>query len=439
MNPLEYLFGLEYHGHKFGLDNIRLITDALERPQDAWPSVIVAGTNGKGSVCAMTAAALTAAGHRTGCYTSPHLVELRERYAIDGAWVETDELAGVIEDLRGVIDGLTLAGRLPATPTFFEVATAAAFEIFRRRRVNVAVLEVGLGGRLDATSIAPAAAGAITNIDLDHQQYLGDTLAAIAAEKAGIIRPGMTLVCGERRPEAFDVIAGACRDRGATLVRAWQGVTCAATSAGGASTIDLTTPARAYAPVTLALRGRHQVANAIVAVRLLEAIDASVVRVPASAVEAGLRGARWPGRLELIAVEGGRTVLLDAAHNSAGAETLADYLREAYPGGVPLVFGAVRDKDHAGMLRALLPCVSHLVLTAAPTPRSAAPEDLRAVAANMRPGPDVEVRPGLTIECVADPVEAMARAWAHGSGIAVAGSIFLLGAVRPALGSGRRA
>lgn len=425
MNPLEYLFGLEYHGHKFGLDNIRLITDALGRPQDAWPSAIVAGTNGKGSVCAMAAAALTAAGHRTGCYTSPHLVDLRERYAIDGAWVDADELAGVIDALRGVIDHLTAEGRLRAAPTFFEVATATAFEIFRRRRVDVAVLEVGLGGRLDATSIAPSRVGAITTIDLDHQQYLGDTLAAIAAEKAGIVRPGMTLICGERRPDAFAVIAGACRKRGAALVPAWEGVACAATTAAGVITIEVTTPVRRYAPVALALRGAHQVSNAVVAVRLLEALDASGVRVPAAAIESGLRGARWPGRLELITLDGGRTALLDAAHNPAGAKTLAAYLREAYPGGVPIVFGAVRDKDHAGMLRALLPCASHLVLTAPPTPRAAAPEALLAVAA--------AVRPGLEIRCVTDPAEAMAHAWTHGPGIVVAGSIFLIGAVRPSL------
>jgi dihydrofolate synthase / folylpolyglutamate synthase len=431
MNPLEYLFGLEYHGHKLGLDNIRLITDALGRPQDAWPSVIIAGTNGKGSVCAMTSAALTASGHRTGCYTSPHLTDLRERYAIDGEWVEARELEGVIEDLRGVIDHLTIAGRLRATPTFFEVATAAAFEIFRRRRVDVAVLEVGLGGRLDATSIAPSAAGAITNIEFDHQQYLGDTLAAIAAEKAGIIKPGMTLVCGERRPEPFAVIAGACRDRGATLVPAWDVVACGATSSRGAVTLDLATPVRRYAPVTLALRGSHQVSNALVAVRLLEAMDAAGIRVPAAAVEAGLRDARWPGRLEMIELENGRSVLLDAAHNPAGAETLAAYLRETYPDGVPLVLGAVRDKDHAGMLRALLPCASHLVLTAAPTPRAAAPADLQAIAAALRPG--------LPIACVADPMEAVRRAWSRGPDIVVAGSIFLVGAVRPALVASRLA
>jgi dihydrofolate synthase / folylpolyglutamate synthase len=425
MNPLEYLFGLEYHGHKFGLDNIRVLTDALGRPQDAWASAIVAGTNGKGSVCAMTAAALTAAGHRTGCYTSPHLSDLRERYAIDGAWVETAELSGVIDELHRAADRLTAAGALRATPTFFEVATAVAFEIFRRRRVDVAVLEVGLGGRLDATSIAPSMAGAITNIDLDHQQYLGDTLAAIAAEKAGIVKPGMTLICGERRPEPFDAIAAACRDRGAALVPAFDGVRVDEVATAGMTTVTLVTPVRRYGPVPLALRGRHQVSNAVVAVRLLEALDAAGVRVGGAAIEAGLRGARWPGRLELLRFADGRTVLLDAAHNPAGAATLAAHLRDTHGEGVPMVFGAVRDKDHAGMLDALLPCVTHLVLTAAPTPRAADPGFLRAIAARLRPD--------LSIECVADPQTAIERAWARGPDIVVAGSIFLIGALRPGL------
>lgn len=425
MNPLEYLFGLEYHGHKFGLDNIRLITDALGRPQDAWPSAIVAGTNGKGSVCAMVATALTAAGHRTGLYTSPHLTDLRERYAIDGAWVETDELAGVIDDLRTLIDRLMADGRLQATPTFFEVATAAAFEIFRRRRVDVAVLEVGLGGRLDATSIAPARVGAITNIDFDHQQYLGDTLAAIAAEKAGIARPGMTLICGERRAEPFAVIADICRDRQAVCLRADDGVTCAEQRAHGVSTIEVTTPAGRYGPVALALRGRHQVSNAIVAVRVLEALDAAGVRVPAQAIEAGLREARWPGRLEWLDLPGGRRVLLDAAHNPAGAETLAEYLRDAEPAGLPMVLGAVRDKDHGGMLRALLPCATTVVITEAPTPRAMPAADLAAMAR--------AVRPDLPTLCEPDPAAAIRRALGLSPRIVVAGSIFLLGAVRPSL------
>jgi dihydrofolate synthase/folylpolyglutamate synthase len=431
MNPLEYLFGLEYHGHKFGLENIRVITDALGRPQEAWPSVIVAGTNGKGSVCAMAAAALSAAGLRTGLYTSPHLVELRERYAIDGAWVETAELEQVIGDLRQVVDRLTAAGRLRALPTFFEVATAAAFELFRRARVDIAVLEVGLGGRLDATSIAPSAAGAITTIDFDHQQYLGDTLAAIAGEKAGIIKPGMTVVCGERGPEAYAVVADACRITGATLVTTWDGVTSAAALRGGAAVIDVTTPVRRYAGVELALRGRHQVSNALVAIRLLESLAAHGIAVPGRAIEAGLRSARWPGRLELIRLRDGRSALVDAAHNPAGARALADHLRDAYPDGLPLVFGAVGDKDHAGMLEALLPCASRLVLTAPPTPRAAAPDALEALSRRLRPE--------LPVDCVADPQRALERAWEAGPAIAVAGSIFLVGAVLPYLRDPARA
>nr|HPK72060.1 Mur ligase family protein [Vicinamibacterales bacterium] len=172
MTPLEYLFGLEFHGRKFGLENILAITDALGRPQDACPSAAVAGTNGKGSVCAFVSAALTAAGHRTGCYTSPHLVRVEERFTVDGEPVGEAELAGVVEDLRALVSRLRAEGRLSASPTFFEVATAAAFELFRRRRVEVAVLEVGLGGRLDATTAAAPLAGAITNIDLDHQRDL---------------------------------------------------------------------------------------------------------------------------------------------------------------------------------------------------------------------------------------------------------------------------
>ncbi|MCX6549839.1 MAG: bifunctional folylpolyglutamate synthase/dihydrofolate synthase [Acidobacteria bacterium] len=425
MNPLEYLFGLEFHGHKLGLDNIRALTDALGRPQDACPSAIVAGTNGKGSVCAMTAAALSAAGYRTGCYTSPHLVHLTERYEIDGVPVAEAELADVVADLQTLAARLEAQGLLGATPTFFEVATAAAFEVFRRHRVEVAVLEVGLGGRLDATNAATPRVGAITNIAFDHQQYLGHSLAAIAAEKAGIIKPGMRLVCGERHPEALDVIADACRARQATLVTTWDDVACDTTFADGRATIGVRTPAGRYGPVTLALHGRHQVANALVAVRLLEALDATGVRVRGPAIEQGLSGARWRGRLERIDLAGGRSVLLDAAHNPAGAATLAGYLREVAPQGVPMVFGAVRDKDHRGMLEQLLPCATHLVLTTPPTPRAADPEDIRRLAE--------AVRPGLPIVIEASPIRALDTAWTLGSHICVAGSIFLLGAVLPAL------
>jgi dihydrofolate synthase/folylpolyglutamate synthase len=432
MHPLEYLFGLEFHGHKLGLDNIRVLTDAMGRPQDAYPSVVVAGTNGKGSVCAMVSAALTAAGYRTGCYTSPHLVRIEERFTIDGVPVPAAELEDVVEQLRVLAVRLRNGARLQATPTFFEVATAAAFELFRRRGVEVAVLEVGMGGRLDATSVASPLAGAITNIALDHQQYLGETLAEIAFEKAGIVKPGMRLLCGERAAAPRGVIAEACARRGASFVDASDGVSLTAAVAAGMTSVTLRTPAGAYGPVTLGLRGRHQVQNALVAVRLLEALSDKGLTVPAPAIERGLRDAKWPGRLDWRGLADGRRVLLDAAHNEAGAATLADYVREAVPGGrQPLVFGAVRDKDHAGMLRHLLPCSTLVVVTIPPTPRAADPDALRAVALAIDPGARVVVE--------RNPAAAMDAAWASAPAITVAGSIFLLGAVLPVLESRSRA
>jgi dihydrofolate synthase / folylpolyglutamate synthase len=428
MHPLEYLFGLEFHGHKLGLDNIRVITDALGRPQDAYPSVVVAGTNGKGSVCAMVSAALAAAGYRTGCYTSPHLVRVEERFAIDGLPVPEAELEDVVEHLRVLTGRLLGEGRLQATPTFFEVATAAAFELFRRRGVGVAVLEVGMGGRLDATSIASPLAGAITNIALEHQQYLGETLDEIAFEKAGIIKPGMRTVCGERAAGPRGVIAAACAERGASFVDAYGGVELSVSMSGGVASVTLRTPEGAYDPVTLGLRGRHQAQNALVAVRLLEALSEAGLAVPAAAIERGLREAVWPGRLDLRQLADGRRVLLDAAHNEAGAATLAEYLREAVPGGrQPLVFGAMRDKDHAGMLRHLLPHASRVVLTVPPSPRAADPALLKAAVLSVDPGARVDIE--------ADSSAAMDAAWAEATEITVAGSIFLLGAVLPVVES----
>jgi dihydrofolate synthase/folylpolyglutamate synthase len=428
MHPLEYLFGLEFHGHKLGLDNIRVITEALGRPQDAYPSVVVAGTNGKGSVCAMVSSALRAAGFRTGCYTSPHLVRIEERFAIDGAPVGAAELEAVVEDLRALSGRLQSDGVLQATPTFFEVATAAAFEIFRRRRVEVAVLEVGMGGRLDATSVASPLAGAITNIALDHQQYLGGTVEQIAWEKAGIAKPGMRVVCGERAAGPRRVIEATCAERAALFVDAAAGAAIEASTVDGTPMVTIRTPAGSYGPLTPGLLGRHQLQNALVAVRLLEALAAAGLGVPARAVEQGLRDARWPGRLDWRRLPDGRRVLLDAAHNDAGAAALAAYLREAIAGGrQPLVFGAMRDKDRDGMLRRLLPCASRVVLTAPPTPRAADPDAIRAEVLAIDPDADVVV--------ARDPEAALDAAWSAGPSITVAGSIFLLGAVLPVLES----
>ena len=400
MDPFAYLFGLEQFGIKFGLENISTLVSALGHPERAYPTIHVAGTNGKGSVVAMVDAALRAAGHRSARYTSPHLVDLTERFVIDGRPVDRDRLADVVSDLREVIERLRHNGALVVQPTFFEVTTAAAFETFRRAGIDVAVLEVGLGGRLDATNVIAPIATAITSIDLDHQKFLGHTLREIAREKAGIVKPSVPLVIGELHPEARAAIDDVARERRAPVITAARD------------------DVRAF---TVGLRGAHQHINAAVAMRLLQIADQRGLSVGCAAIGKGLADPQWPGRLDLRRLPGDRELLLDAAHNPAGARALASYLKAAGDAAPPLVFAAMRDKDSAGMLRELLPVVTRVVFTRASNPRSADAHELAARARAIDPAFPVSVEPSVT--------DALASAWRTARRVLVAGSIFLLGDV----------
>ncbi len=424
-HPLERLFGLEHIGIKLGLDAIGRLSAALGHPERAYRTVIVAGTNGKGSVTAMVETALRAEGFRTGRYTSPHLARLEERFAIDGLDVDHDALVAAAVSVFDLVDRLVADGTLEVTPTFFEVTTAIGFELFRRAAVDISVLEVGMGGRFDATNVATPVAGAIVSIDVDHQRYLGDTLAKIAYEKAGICKPGVPVVCGERKREPLAVIAQVAESVGAPLVLAHEGTTTRVEEADGRVRLALATPACDYGTMTLGLRGLHQADNAIVAVRLLEVLGARGVTVGAAAIRAGIETVRWPARLEVIERRDGRRAILDAAHNPAGAASLAAYLERWHPGGVPIVFAAMRDKDVDAMIRTLAPAATAFVVTTAPSPRAMAAADLKAMLATLAPG--------VAVEAVADPVAAVRRAEALGDPVVVAGSIFLAGAVRPHL------
>ncbi|MBI4484983.1 MAG: bifunctional folylpolyglutamate synthase/dihydrofolate synthase [Acidobacteria bacterium] len=398
-----YLFGLERFGIKFGLENISRLLSHLGDPHRAFRSLHIAGTNGKGSVTAMVDAALRAAGHRSARYTSPHLIALNERFAIEGHPVSTDRLELAIDDVRAAVEELRSVGTLDVQPTFFEVTTAVAFELFRRARVEVAVIEVGLGGRLDATNVITPEAVAITSIGFDHEQYLGSTLREIAGEKAGVIKHGRPVVVGDLPAEALDAVAEIARARGAPLVQADEAVL-----------------ARAGA-VQLALRGEHQRKNAAVAATLCEVVDARSFSIPHAAVAAGLSRVWWPGRLDLRRLDDGREALLDAAHNPDGAAALASYLVDTWPDKPPLVFGAMRDKDVRGMFRALLPAIGSLVLTRASSPRSADPAALAELAR--------EVDPTLPIVIEGSPASALEAAWRRAPRIVVGGSIFLVGDV----------
>ena len=402
-DPIDWLLGLERLGMKFGLENMIRLTTALGHPQNAFVCVHVAGTNGKGSVTAMLEAALHAAGHRSARYTSPHLERLEERYVIRGNEVGRPALSAAVVQVRDAVERLQADGHEGFLPTFFECATAAAFTLFRDERVEVAVLEAGLGGRLDATNVVQPVATAITSIDFDHQALLGGTLTSIAREKAGIIKPEIPVVLGPMRRDVEDEITQVAAEQNANVIHG-----------------------RDLAGLTPALRGRHQRDNIAVTVALADLLNARGISVPESALRHGIEHVEWPARLEHFA-HGGYEYLLDAAHNPAGARALADYLRESSWTDAVLVFGAMTDKDVDGMLRELAPVVSSIVCTTAASARAATAADLAVVARRAAPTTMVEIEP--------DPARAVARARDRSGRIVIAGSMFLVGPLRGILRS----
>lgn len=419
-DPLEFLFSLERLGMKFGLENIGALCEALGHPERAFSSILIAGTNGKGSVTVMVETALRSAGHQTARYTSPHLVRLEERFVIDGREVKPGVLRDAIATVQTTIESLIERGVLEGPPTFFECATAAAFELFRTARVELAVLEVGLGGRLDATNIVTPIATAITSIDFDHQEQLGDTIEAIATEKAGIIKPRVPVICGPLPPDAANVVRDIARTRAAPLIEALDQVRVL--RCDGEGSVSVRSPMRSLERVSLALRGRHQLDNAAVAVALIDELAHQGVRVTDEAVRRGLTEAEWPGRLERFS-QAGVDILLDAAHNPAGARALASHLEEIGWNRVTLVFGAMRDKDVPSILQTLMPFCESIVCTTAPTPRALPASEIAALAVGM----------AARVEAIDDPQTAIARAVALGRPVVAAGSIFLIGPLRDIL------
>ena len=421
---LDRLFSLETLGVRLGLDNIARLCEGLGHPERAFTTIHVAGTNGKGSVTAMVHAALVSGGVRAARFTSPHLIDLNERFVVGTDPVDTPALEDLATHVLDRVAHLRTAGILTVMPTFFEVTTAMAFELFRRAGVEVAVIEVGLGGRFDATNVVTPPIGAITSIGLDHQEHLGRTIEAIASEKAGIIKPGMTVVLGAMPDAAVLTLRGIAGARGARVVAAGQDTIVDTTMADGRASVTITTPADRYGPLTLALRGEHQVGNALVAVRLLEAAREAGIVVSADAIEAGLSTVTWPARLEVITI-GSQRLILDAAHNADGARALAAYLAQWQPERPALVLGVMRDKDLEAMLGALLPVTATVFATQAPTHRALPAADLAQRIRAAEPTRPVHAEPHAW--------GAVERALAEAQTVCVAGSIFLAGTVRDAL------
>ena len=425
MDSLDALFALERFGIRPGLDTIRVLVRAMGDPHACYRTVIVAGTNGKGSVVAMADSALRAAGHRVGRFTSPHLHALAERFVVDGAAIPARELRREATRLLALVDRLLADRQLPQPPTFFEATTAIALSWFRRAAVDLALLEVGLGGRFDATNIVTPVAGVITPIGIEHRQYLGATLEAIAAEKAGVIKTGMVVVTTETRPAIVALFEDTCRRLGARLVRADDGTAVRVDPVGERPEMRVTTPRRGYPPFRLGLAGAHQVSNATGTIRLLEILSDIGVAVDAEAVVTGLSTVVWPGRLELVRVGDRGAILLDAAHNPAAAAALSTHLRTAFPAGLPIVLGAMDDKDVDGIVSALAPAATRFVCTAPDTPRAVPATELTERAR----------RPAASTPVTADenPWHAVEVAWRDSQTVCVTGSIFLVGEVRSAI------
>ena len=407
---------------KFGLENMRQICAALDHPEKSFHSVIVAGTNGKGSVTAMTSAALHAAGIRTARYTSPHLERIEERFVIGEREVLMPDLEAAAATVQRAVEDLVRAGTVESLPTFFECATAIAFELFRTARVDLAVVEVGLGGRLDATNVITPRAAAITSIAFDHQDLLGETLESIAREKAGVIKPGIPVIVGPVAAGPRAVIEDVCQAQRATFIDAASTVDIDVRSVNGRERVSLRTGRYALADVALGLEGRHQIENAAVAFALICELAGMGFRVDERAMSAGLSSTRWPGRLERLAWNGA-DVILDAAHNPAGAMMLAAYLRNIGWIGITAVVGVMRDKDVTGMLDALLPCCGSVICTTPPSPRALPAASLASIAKGRAKHP-------VDILSIDSPDMAMRHACRPGARVVGAGSIFLIGPLR---------
>lgn len=407
-SAVDFLFALERFGMKFGLDSMRTLCEALNHPERAFQSVHVAGTNGKGSVAAMLDAVLRAAGHRTARYTSPHLMRVEERFVIDGTEIDRDRLESSAATIRAIVERLVGEGALPGPPTFFECTTAVAFDLFRNAGVELGLIEVGLGGRLDATNVIDPVATAIVSIDFDHQAQLGTTLTSIAREKAGIAKPGVPMVCGPLPDEARQAIDDVCLSVGAPVLRA-----------DTPETLDR------VRRMPIGLAGTHQVANAAVAVCLADVLTARGVAIGETAVANGLASVQWAGRLERFDVNGLR-VIVDAAHNPAGARVLAAYLRESAGEKVTLLFGAMHDKAVAEMLGTLAPLAAEIVATTAPSPRAMPAAEVAAIARGIH----------TNVTTVDDPFDALSLALERRKTVVIAGSIFLIGPLRERIARG---
>jgi dihydrofolate synthase / folylpolyglutamate synthase len=456
--------------HKFDLAHMRVLLSALGHPENSFPTVLVAGTNGKGSTAATLASILQASGLKTGLYTSPHLVRINERIRLNGESIGDDDFALLHDVVDRTAERLVEEGDLPWHPSFFETLTAMAFEYFARSRPDMVVLEVGMGGRLDATNVVDPRLSIITDISLDHQKYLGETVGEIAREKAGIIRPGGAVVTLPQLPEANDVIGNAILDAGAHAVNAAPYVP--PVSPGSASCLSADSAVGSgqkagiwsrYPLEVLGTRilvesplvGRHQLRNLALAIAAAvelhnqdladqDLADKGTSQITPETIARGIRETQWPGRFQVVPAAGDNPeYVLDVAHNPAGAWALRSTLSAAHENSgngdtgndreITMVFGVMRDKAMREITEILFPIAAHVIVTHADNPRSASPDEIRRAAARVAGSTDTDIEEA---EDVATALDRARKVAGPGGLVVVTGSIYMVGEAMRILGIG---
>ena len=422
---VNYLYGLQKHGIKLGLDNTISLLSLLDNPQNYFQSIHIAGTNGKGSTSAVIASILQAAGFRTGLFTSPHLVSFTERIRVNNEEITEREVIELTEEIRSTIEGSGL------NPTFFEFVTAMGFLYFKRKNIDWAVVETGMGGRLDATNVLLPEASVITSIGYDHREFLGDTLSAIAEEKAGIIKNGVPVITSAQEPSVMDVIKKKADEKESRLFVYGRDFSAAIKTEDANRSVFNYYGDSNLEDVVISLPGRHQVLNAALTLKTVEVISQKTLPHTSSlnpaTIRAGLGNIKWHGRLEFVSKE--PPILIDGAHNPSAAEILADSLKEIFLRAyrrIILIIGVMSDKDIRGIMAPLLPLAAEIILTASAYERAASPDVLEGHTLSL----GFSCRKA---QCVADAITMAREIYSEGDLIVITGSFYTIGEVKEIL------
>ncbi len=418
---LVYLDQIQNLGIKFGLDNVRTILSSLNDPQNQYPAIHIAGTNGKGSVCAMLSQILMEHGHRPGLFTSPHLVTVRERIRIAGDPIPEEDFSRHLSRLREVVEELIVSKFLLSPPTYFEILSCLAFLHFAEERVDIAILEVGMGGRYDATNVVTPVVSAITTISPEHQKFLGETQSEIASEKAGIIKPGIPLVCGVEEKVAHTTIRDRAKELSAPFFAVFSDGRCLRKEKNEQNFRFKYTCGEEKYNYLPSLLGEHQGKNAAIAIAVARQMSKNWRRLDQSRIIRGIETAKWPGRLEVVSER--PFVLVDGAHNVEGAKALSKYVQEFISLPCVLVFAVMRDKNIQKLSEILFPLAHTVICTRFPYFKAASPEDIQRQASRFQGR--IVFQPD-----VPQAVQTALRAASPDGVVLVAGSLFLVGEIK---------